>query len=224
MFLRQYELIEGRPVATGNLIEGGNGGMATWAEVKAQALLLGIQLTDFDVGSVPLLRTDQYGNFIPDANGFAQVITGVGADGIPNTADDVVVSGTPGAPVNPTVAGAIRTSHAFLADIAHEAVPIGKIADGDITIGLGNPGNGDAEYDNELLDAHFIAGDGRVNENIGLTAVHHVFHAEHNRMVEHNKEVILGTGDRDFINEWLRVDIPADAPLPTTVCSDRRHG
>jgi hypothetical protein len=38
-----------------------------------------------------------------------------------------------------------------------------KIADGDITIGLGNPGNGDTEYDDGLLDAHFIAGDGRFN-------------------------------------------------------------
>ena len=27
-------------------------------------------------------------------------------------------------------------------------------------------------YDDELLNAHYIAGDGRVNENIGLTAVH----------------------------------------------------
>ena len=33
-----------------------------------------------------------------------------------------------------------------------------------------------------MLDAHFVAGDGRVNENIGLTAVHHVFHSEHNRL------------------------------------------
>ena len=39
--------------------------MANWAEVKAQAAsLLGIQLTDQDVGKVPLLRTDAYGNFI----------------------------------------------------------------------------------------------------------------------------------------------------------------
>ena len=96
---------------------------------------------------------------------------------------------------------------AFLADIAHEAVPVGKIADGDITIGLGNPGNGDTEYDNELLDAHFIAGDGRVNENIGLTAVHHVFHAEHNRLVEHTKDTVLATNDLAFINEWLGTDI-----------------
>jgi hypothetical protein len=106
VFLRQYTLNgDGQPVATGKLIEGGNGGMATWGEVKAQALMLGIELTDFDVGSVPLLRTDQYGNFIPNAaTGMAQVIVGIGADGIPNTADDIVVSGTPGSPVNPTTA------------------------------------------------------------------------------------------------------------------------
>ena len=32
--------------------------------------MLGIQLTDFDVGSVPLLRTDPYGNFIPERERF----------------------------------------------------------------------------------------------------------------------------------------------------------
>ena len=41
-----------------------------------------------------------------------------------------------------------------------------------------------------MLDAHFIAGDGRVNENIGLTAVHHVFHSEHNRLVEDIQQTI----------------------------------
>ena len=30
---------------------------------------------------------------------------------------------------------------------------------------------------------HYIAGDGRVNENFGLTAIHHVFHEEHNFQV-----------------------------------------
>ena len=84
-------------------------------------------------------------------------------------------------------ANCVRTGHAFLADIAHNAVPDG-LADGDIEIGLGNPdGTATTTYDNELLDAHYIAGDGRANENIGLTAVHHVFHSEHNRLVEHTK-------------------------------------
>lgn len=230
VFIRQYELNgNGLPVATGKLIEGDNGGMATWAELKVQAReMLGILLTDDDVGSVPLLRTDQYGNFIPHpTTGFAQVIAGIGADGIPNTADDIVISGTPAAPVS--LATAIRTNHAFLADIAHNAVPTG-VQDGDITIGLGNPENGPAEdgsYDNELLDAHFIAGDGRVNENIGLTAVHHVFHAEHNRLVEHTKSVVVadahamlnaGASQAEavaFLNEWLETDVtsvPANTP------------
>ena len=224
VFVRQYELNgAGRPVATGNLIEGANGGMATWAEVKTQALMLGIELTDLDVGNVPLLRTDAYGNFIPNAAGYAQVITGIGVDGIPNTSDDIVISGTPSVPVNPTTVLAIRTGHAFLADIAHNAVPDG-LEDGDTEIGGNIPADG--EYDDELLDAHFIAGDGRVNENIGLTAVHHVFHAEHNRLVEHTKEVtfadaqaILDGGGSEaeavaFLNEWLAVDVtsvPADA-------------
>ncbi|QQR40398.1 peroxidase family protein [Devosia rhizoryzae] len=225
VFLRQYAMgADGKPHATGNLIEGrdanngttgvGAGGMATWGEVKEQAKMLGILLTDQDVGAVPLLRTDAYGNFIPNAQGFAQVITGVGADGIPNTADDIVISGTPSAPVS--LATAIRINAAFLADIAHDAVPNG-LADGDIEIGLQNPGNNPAVYDNELLDAHFIAGDGRVNENIGLTAVHHIFHSEHNRLVEHTKEMVLASKDMAFINEWLRLDLTQDQvnALPT---------
>ncbi|TCR68507.1 peroxidase family protein [Bosea sp. BK604] len=222
VFLRQYAFnAAGDPVATGKLIEGANGGMATWGEVKLQAkTLLGINLTDADVGAVPLLRTDPYGNFIPGTNGFPQVIIGIGADGIPNTADDVVIEGDPTANggLGISTTNALRTASAFLADIAHEAVPIGKIADGDITIGLGNPGNGDTEYDNELLDAHFIAGDGRVNENIGLTAVHHVFHAEHNRLVQHTKDTVLASNDLAFINEWLEVDLAA-LPTPAQVAT-----
>src|SRR4029078_3752781 len=38
-----------------------------------------------------------------------------------------------------------------------------------------------SEY--SLVAAHFVGGDARVNENIGLTSVHHIFHSEHNRLV-----------------------------------------
>ena len=40
-------------------------------------------------------------------------------------------------------------------------------------------------YDNELLDLHYICGDGRCNENIGLTAIHQIFHMEHDRLVDY---------------------------------------
>ena len=46
-------------------------------------------------------------------------------------------------------------------------------------------------YDDELLDAHYITGDGRGNENIGLTTVHHVFHSEHNRQIDLIKDTLL---------------------------------
>ena len=96
----------------------------------------------------------------------------------------------------------MRTNHAFLDDIAHHAVPFGD-HDGDPRTprqalsadegadGHGTDDNDPATYDDELLDAHFITGDGRGNENIGLTAVHHVFHSEHNRLVGHVKDVVL---------------------------------
>ncbi|MBY0381690.1 MAG: calcium-binding protein [Xanthobacteraceae bacterium] len=59
-------------------------------------------------------------------------------------------------------------------------------------------------YDNEMLDAHFLTGDGRGNENIGLTTVHTVFHSEHNRLVEANKDTIIASNDAAVVSEWLR--------------------
>lgn len=61
---------------------------------------------------------------------------------------------------------------------------------------------------------HYIAGDGRANENIGLTAVHHVFHEEHNFQVENLKQSLIkldareaaldetNTYDHQLLHEW----------------------
>ncbi len=46
------------------------------------------------------------------------------------------------------------------------------------------------QYDNEILDLHFAAGDGPVNENIGLTAIHQVFHSEHDRLIDDIKNTM----------------------------------
>ncbi|WP_281270379.1 peroxidase family protein [Pelagibacterium sediminicola] len=242
VFLREYEMVfseaHGRevPLATGHLLDGSNGGLATWADVKAQAAeKLGIIMSDIDVLGVPLLLTDPYGEFIRGENGFPQVIVNIGPDLVPNTDDDIAVSwdGTTGnevvlAELNGGL-GPVRTSHQFLDDIAHTAAPFFDpatpsvlAADPDTgTDAYGNPVPFDPNtganlyYDNELLDRHFITGDGRGNENIGLTAVHHVFHSEHNRQVEANKAHILEIAssgkaeDIAFLNEWLLTPVAA---------------
>ena len=104
-----------------------------------------------------------------------------------------LLAGSPDAPVSPTAAGAVRAGRAFLDDIAHHAAPgtfdhdhnpatpkVAMTADTD-------PGTADDglsnTYDDEMLGAHFICGDGRCDENIGLTSMHHVFHEEHNGLV-----------------------------------------
>lgn len=185
------------------------GGMATWAVVKAQARdLLGIALDDMDALNLPLLAVDAYGKFIPGPNGFPQIVMlGAGASDPP-----VLIEGNPSAPVDASMA--VRSGHPFLADIAHSANPVNSRgtplpADSDGAIGLSESG----AYDNELLDAHYIAGDGRVNENIGLISVHHLFHSEHNRLADYLKNVILGTGDLGFLGQWLAPDtLPAVFP------------
>ena len=222
VFLREYVRVElggaMRTVATGHMLEGEHGGPPTWADVKRQAReMLGIELTDMDVHRVPLVATDLYGNFQPGANGFAQLVTPGG-----------LVSGDAAAPVASGLA--YGAGHAFLNDIAHTAVPgmvdhdrnpgtaaVATTADADDVAGNAIPANlyGVATtYDDELLDQHFIVGDGRGNENIGLTAVHHVFHSEHNNRVEQIKQEVLASGDAAFINEWLLAPVAAGGPLP----------
>jgi Ca2+-binding RTX toxin-like protein len=185
-----------------------NSGMATWADVKANALKLGIALTDYNAGNVPLLATDAYGNFIPGAHGFAQVVVRH-ADGT-----TTLVEGTAAGldlthpdPSDPA-ATVVYTGHAFINDMAHTASPFddfGHALTADADSIAGNP-VGAGFYDDELLDAHYIAGDGRANENIALTTVHTIFHDEHNRLIEQVKDLIRGelaNGDTSFALNWV---------------------
>jgi Ca2+-binding RTX toxin-like protein len=299
VFLREYVRIGNITVSTGKLLDGTaasgsvNGAVSNWGEVKAQArTMLGIVLNDFDVHNVPLLLTDQYGKFIPGANGYAQMVMAPDAAHLTNWLKEGTAAGI-------TTAGSIGTGHAFLNDIAHHAAPgfrdfnrngikdgadYNQVADASIdrngdgiyniddlnvdgnTGNTGDPivtnteiaslvadvnhdgvvnlldvdrnndgnltlfdfdidGNGvvnaadlvaddrNAEtYDNEMLDAHFVTGDGRGNENIALTSVHSIFHSEHNRTVEANKQTIItaaSAGDIAFLNEWLLQPVAA---------------
>lgn len=243
IFLREYEDgPDGKPVATGHLLDGVRG-LATWADVKAQSYnLLGIDLTDLDVTAVPEMLVDPYGEFIRGDNGLPQILAAFvkKADADGNTYfEPIYVEGDRDNPVDPSAiqlppgtfiydpstgfnravvdgetVSAARTGHAFLDDIAHTAVPV-KDANGQLVADAdSDAGNQVAmdmrgrstEYDNELLDAHYITGDGRGNENIGLSAVHHIFHSEHNRQVEDIKATIDASGNPALIAQWKLED------------------
>ncbi|MHA7276868.1 peroxidase family protein, partial [Arthrobacter sp. Hz1] len=194
VFVREYvNNANGRPVSTGKLLGGPAGptagGMATWATVKAQAAsLLGLRLEDKDALDVPMIAADPYGKFIPGpVRGLPQYVTLTG-----------LVEGDTAAPV-PVPDNVRYFETPFLTDIANNAVPKpGFTPDPDdvVTPSLtpcarpGVPVGCVNQYDNEILDLHFAAGDGRVNENIGLTAIHQVFHSEHDRMVNDIKNTL----------------------------------
>ena len=196
VFLREYEMQvptgggPARPLSTGRMIDGGGsiGGVpvrniGNWGEVKAQArTMLGIALADIDVFNVPLLATDPYGRFLRGPNGFPLMMM----------ANNTVVEGNPAAPI--TTVSSRKTGHGFLDDIAHAANP------------------SVAGYNQALLEAHFVTGDGRGNENIALTAVHTVFHLEHNRLREY---MDVSINDPAFgLTAAERAAWHADAPQP----------
>jgi hypothetical protein len=206
VFLREYvNNAVLRPVSTGKLLGGPAGptagGMATWATVKAQAAtLLGLRLTDKDVLDVPMIATDPYGKFIPGpARGLPQYVT--------TSSTTPLVEGNVASPVAvPTDVRHFDTP--FLTDIAHNAdpgtvgpcttaigvtprAPAGCLSpDASPTASANFASQPAGTYDDEMLNAHFAAGDGRVNENIGLTTIHQIFHSEHDRLVDYIENVL----------------------------------
>lgn len=219
VFLREYVMVNGKPMATGEMLASATGGPPTWADIKAQARnMLGIELKDLNVHSVPLLVTDLYGEFVRGANGLPLMVTASGP-----------VEGNLQQPLDGLTS--LGAGRAFLNDIAHNAVPSAPIdhdrnpatapvevlPDADGVAGnpiVPNVFGFNLTYDDELLNAHFVVGDGRGNENIALTATHTVFHSEHNRQINAIKETLLAEGDLALINEWLLVDVttfPTDA-------------
>ncbi|MBP1807421.1 peroxidase family protein [Rubellimicrobium aerolatum] len=227
-----------RVYSTGKLLDGTDetgsrdGAIGTWADVKKQALeVLGIRLENSDVLRVPLLATDAYGNLILGPNGYAQMVMAPDATHPTQWLKEGTAAGI-------STAGSRAAGPAFLEDIAHNAVPgttflndhdgnpatpaIPTVVQADSDDVAGNAIATDARgnkvaYDDELLDKHFITGDGRGNENFGLTAVHAIFHSEHNRTVEANKATILEHGDLAFLNEWLLVDVDAVPTSPADI-------
>src|SRR3954467_8764775 len=214
VFLRQYDISTGRPLPDGKVLDGGHCSargtgipgddicnIGNWAEVKAQAATkLGIRLTDADLFDVPKILTDPYGHFKPGPRGFPQLVR-VG---------NVLVEGNPAGGGIAIPGDVLRTGHAFLNDIAHNAVPNpgligvrdGIYCDFRSTTCTTAPGT----YDGDVLDAHMVTGDGRGNENIALTMVHQIFHAEHNRLRHQIDGLITTLLTPAEVTAWHAVD------------------
>ena len=226
VFLRQYQMVLDpatgtlKPLPDGKVLDGGfcsprgTGipgdnicNIGNWGEVKAQASTkLGIHLVDTDIFDVPLVLTDPYGHFKPGPHGFPQLVIGPAAS--PTLLEgDPAANGGLGVAIPAT---ALHTNHQFLNDIAHNAVPNpgltgvrdGVICDFRTVPSCQPPGT----YDGDLLDAHFVTGDGRGNENIALTTMHNLFHAEHNRLRDYIDQLIPTLLTPTEVAAWHAVD------------------
>ena len=210
VFLREYVVLaSGAPVATGNLVNKAGtspapyttpptdltplGELATWADIVSNALKLGLVLHDYNVADVPQIWLN--------ANNTPNLVTNRAAFVARNNATGALVrvqdtSRTLLAASNLTL---LTTGHAFLDDMAPFALAPEAGAPGTppglptLTPAGDNPvgyaaamtsyftANGFGTFQD--LRRHIVAGDGRGNENIGLTSIHDVFRKEHNRNV-----------------------------------------
>ena len=139
------------------------------------------QLVDTDIFNVPLLLTDEYGRFLRGPNGFPQMVrsrTAPSTRATHRAGHDCVARRVVDRPRLPgrhrPRRGARRPRHRSRPASTRWATRDPRT------------------YDDELLDAHFITGDGRGNENIGLTAIHTMFHSEHNRLVDDINGIVDG--------------------------------
>ena len=171
IFLREYvDNTAGRPVSTGKLISlPRRWRQAPWSQVKAQAAaLLGLQLVDTDVFNVPMIVRRPVRQLHPGpARGLPQYVHG-GRPGRGRPRRAGVLGARERAAHRHGVPGRHRAQRG--ADTFDNEAPGRRppTPDGlDVGTTPSAPG-ARLVYDNELLDAHFLCGDGRLNENIAL--------------------------------------------------------
>jgi hypothetical protein len=211
------DLTTGRLVNAGASVNGiaGEAGIANWAQIKLNALNVGIVLHDADIMGIPLVAVDENGQLVLDANGMPQLVALNKVTGEIVYVKDTTLAND--ANIQARVADLstdwtandfvlMTTKHAFLNDMGVRLPPLG--APGwngrDLVDGVTVPGFGVVNY-KTALESHYVAGDGRLNENIGLTAVQEVFVNEHNRMIELLKAEYGFTGEQP-VGGWTWTD------------------
>src|SRR6185295_10822131 len=144
--------------------------------------------------------------FLPGPNGLPQYVTASG-----------LVEGNLASPVL-VPADVLHFDTPFLTDIAHNAdpspqdldndpstPPVAPTPDADHVASTDFANQPPGTYDDEMLNAHYIAGDGRANENIGLTAIHQIFNSGHERLfrdIKHTLTTDTSTSGVAALKEW----------------------
>ena len=199
-FIREYiQAGIGQFETTGRLVSGGASkdgnlspdGMATWADIKANALIVGVKLHDKDVLDIPEVRLTVSGSpyfGTGNAAGMWLVARDTVTGAIYYVKDSLISANTTALNANNqliTLQGSglnlelQKIGHAFLDDMAHHVGDALQPRGGPAAVDL-VPGS-QASID---LNKHQISGDGRTVENIALTAIHDIFHSEHNNVLK----------------------------------------
>jgi Ca2+-binding RTX toxin-like protein len=188
----EYQLIAGVPtlvnIPATNVTTALDGGQATWADIKTNAKVLGLTLHDYNVNDIPLLRQNADLSLYQDPTSHKAFFVAKNASGTTVYVQDTSLSALAAAGLTLQTTG-----HAFLDDQAAFALA-GSPGSPALTAAGDNPVGYNATMQafftaNNLgtfngIDQHYISGDGRTNENIGLTSIHEVFHNEHERNID----------------------------------------
>jgi hypothetical protein len=164
IFLREYKA---NGDLTGAMLTGSNNGIARWTDLKNNALQIGLVIHDIDVSSVPLVEVIPVGKPGAGRLGFVTLNKISGEKGYIFdtallTADSVLV----------------KSGSAFMIDLANNWRGATRPA-GESQFNA----NGDLK-DASVLNLHTVGGDGRANENLGLTSLHQIFANAHNAILE----------------------------------------
>ena len=164
VFLKEYK---GNGELTGAMLTASDKGIVRWTDVKQNALRIGLVIHDIDVSSVPLVETIPAG--MAGAGRLAFVVLNKISGEKGYIFDTALV---------PADAVLMKSGSAFMIDLAHNwqgaQQPAGSSqfnATGDLK-------------DPSVLNLHAAGGDGRANENLGLTSIHQIFVDAHNAILK----------------------------------------
>lgn len=189
IFMREYK---GNGELTGRLLTDSRNSTARWDDLKKNAKRIGLTLRDRDVSSVPLVERIPQG--LSNSGRFAFVILDKVSGQKSYIFDTAAVTD------NQVL---VNAGSAFLIDLAQDWKGNPQPPGSDYFLE-----NGDLK-DPSRLNQHAIGGDGRLNENIGLTSLHEIFVSTHNnilKQIKRNIDDISYVDDIDDIDDIDRDD------------------